>query len=391
MEGVFMNKPVIQPACIKRSNNKNMKKLRSILVILSVIISSCEKDTNGNNNDSFDRGLMLKNYAENMIIPAYKELQAAVNQMVVALESLSSNMSLQQLESAQSAWVNAYQEWMYANAFNIGPAAEQGLNKSMFEEISTFPVSPAKINSAIASGQFNFNDFNRDARGFLALEYLLYAGQDIDNDSVLRMFQHQVDRKRYVVDCSKNIQARINNVISEWENGYAAEFLSKKGTDVGSSTSQLYNEFVKAFETNKNYKIELPLGKRPGQTQAEPQLVEAYYSGKSLDFLKIHLNAMEYIYFGKSKNGSDGIGFKDYLETVVGGPALVESTLAQWENVRSSLQNIPSGSSLSALIKHNPQPVEAFRVELQKHTRFFKSDMSSLLGIAITFSSGDGD
>ncbi len=387
----LMSKPLIQPACTKSRQIINMKKLRSILVLLTVIISSCDKDNNGSNNDSFDRGLMLKNYAEHIIIPAYKDVQTAVNQMVAALESFSSDITLQQLENAQTAWVNAYQEWMYANAFNMGPAAEKGLNKSMFEEISTFPVSPAKINTAIASGQFNFNDFNRDARGFLALEYLLYAGQEIDNDSVLRLFQHQLERKRYVVDCSKNIQTRINKVISEWENGYLSEFLSKKGTDVGSSTSQLYNEFVKAFETNKNYKIELPLGKRPGQTQAEPQLVEAYYSGKSLDVLKIHLKAMENIYYGKSKNGTDGIGFIDYLKTVSGGPALVESTLAQWEQVMLSLQKIPTGSSLSALIKNNPQPVEECRVELQKHTRFFKSDMSSLLGIAITFSSGDGD
>jgi uncharacterized protein len=43
------------------------------------------------------------------------------------------------------------------------------------------------------------------------------------------------------------------------------------------------------------------------------------------------------------------------------------------------------------LVAQNHPTVDALHTELQKHTRFFKSDMSSLLGIAITFSSGDGD
>ena len=368
-----------------------MRNLLSVVILLSVVFASCKEDDSVNTDNKFDRGQMLENYVENLIIPSYKNSQYSVSQMVIAFESFSSEITLQNLENAQNAWTSAFGEWMHANIFNLGPAAEQGLNKSMSEEISTFPISPTKINAALSSGQFNFFDFNRDARGFLTLEYLLFSGQDIDNDSVLSMFQNQIERKRYLVDCARNIQTRINVVVNEWENGYKEEFLRKNGTDVGSSTSQLYNEFVKSFETNKNFKIELPLGKRPGQTQIEPQLVEAYYSGKSLYFLKIHLKAIENVYFGMSKNGTDGLGFKDYLETVTGGPALIESTLAQWEKVLSTLNAIPTTSSLSDLIKNNPQPLEEFRVELQKHTRFFKSDMSSLLGIAITFSSGDGD
>lgn len=368
-----------------------MSRILSLLIVLSALASSCEKDKVNGDSEAFDRGLMLKNYAENLIVPAYQDAQASVNQMVGALEAFAGDATLPKLESAQDAWASAYGEWMYANAFNVGPAAEQGLNRSMFEEVSTFPVSASKINAAIDAGQFNFNDFNRDARGFLALEYLLFGGQDVSNEAVLSLFQNQASRKTYLTACAANIQARINAVLSEWENGYMETFVSNDGTDVGSSTAQLYNEFVKSFEANKNFKIELPLGKRPGQTQAEPQLVEAYYSGKSLDFLKIHLAAIENIYLGRSKSGADGPGFKDYLESVTGGPELVASTLSQWGRVMDAADNIPTTASLSELMAQNPQPVEDLRLELQKHTRFFKSDMSSLLGIAITFSSGDGD
>lgn len=368
-----------------------MNRLLLVATLLVFGLSSCQKDDDAGDQNQFDRALMLSNYADNLIIPAYNEVQTALEQMQSAFDTFSVDPTLAKLAQAQTAWSNAYLEWMYANAFNIGPAAEQGLNKSLQEEIATFPVSADKIDAAISAGQFNFSDFNRDARGFLSLEYLLFGGLELDNEAVLDLFQSQPFRHNYLTGCASNIQSRLEQVLSSWENGYREEFLSRSGTDVGSSTSQLYNEFVKSFETNKNFKIELPLGKRPGQTQVEPQLVEAFYSGQSLEFLRIHLQAIEGIYFGRSKDGTDGPGFVDYLEQVTGGAELVSSTLTQWEQVQLALQNVPDTEPLSELIRNEHPSVEALRIELQKHTRFFKSDMSSLLGIAITFSSGDGD
>jgi uncharacterized protein len=368
-----------------------MARIVFVLSLLIALTVSCQKDDTQGGKDDFDRELMLKNYAENLIVPAYRDAQLAVNQLITAIEALAGSPTPQQLASAQSAWVNAYGEWMHANAFNLGPAAEQGLNRSLSEEIATFPVAVQKIEAAISAGQFNFNDFNRDARGFLALEYLLFADPGTSPEAVVALLQSQPSRQTYLLQCARNLQSRLNTVVQAWDNGYTATFTSNAGTDVGSSTSMLYNEFVKAFETNKNLKIELPLGSRPGQTQAEPMRVEAYYSGKSADFLNIHLTAIENIYRGRSKNGTDGPGFKDYLETVTGGPALVEATRSQWEKVLAAAGGLPAGTRLSDLIVNNPQPVRDLQLELQKHVRFFKSDMSSLLGIAITYSSGDGD
>ena len=59
--------------------------------------------------------------------------------------------------------------------------------------------------------------------------------------------------------------------------------------------------------------------------------------------------------------------------------------------IKEKFNAIPRTNSLAYLMDNEPETVEEFRLELQKHTRFFKSDMSSVLGIAITFSSGDGD
>ncbi len=180
-------------------------------------------------------------------------------------------------------------------------------------------------------------------------------------------------------------------MVNAWNGAYYTEFIGNKGTDAGSSTSQCYNEFVRSFESAKNFKLGLPLGKRPGQIQAEPQLVEAYYSGKSLECLRLHLTAIENIWYGRSKSGQDGVGFREYLEKVEGGPALIISTETQLAALRTALAAVSDTPALSVQITNaNPQ-LETLYTEFQKMTRYFKSDLSSLLGIAITFSSGDGD
>ncbi len=225
----------------------------------------------------------------------------------------------------------------------------------------------------------------------MALEYLLFGGIEVSNQEVYNRIQDKEFAWVYIKECAAQIKIRVDNIVNAWESGYKNTFINNAGTDVGSSTSELYNEFVKSFESIKNFKLELPLGKRPGQTQAEPQLVEAYYSGMTLHFLKLHIQAIENIYFGKGFNGESGIGFKNYVESVTGGPTLVESTINQWDVVKNTLSLIPENEPLSEQVRLNPQPMEQLATELQRHTRFFKSDMSSVLGIAITFSSGDGD
>jgi hypothetical protein len=181
-------------------------------------------------------------------------------------------------------------------------------------------------------------------------------------------------------------------VADAWNGNYKSQFLNANGTESGSSTSTFYNEFVKSFEALKNFKVGLPLGKRPGQTNVMPELVEARYSGKSLEFLKLHIQNLDQIWKGKPYNSDvDGVGFKEYLESVEGGRELIILSESQMMNVTKAVNEIPTTARFSELLTAEPFKIETLHTELQKQTRFFKSDMSSVLGIAITYSSGDGD
>jgi uncharacterized protein len=361
-----------------------------IPLLFTLLFVACGDKNSGPKLPDFERGEMLRNYAENVIRPAFAALRTEVNALNEAAKTFAAAPGAAGLSNVQTRWRSAYEKWQNANAFNFGPAGEEGLRKGLVEEIGTFPAAVGKIENAIGTGQWNFDGFDRDARGFIALEYLIF-GADRNNAGVVTAFANAANRRSYLLALCENLQTRTDAVGTAWNGVYFDQFIQNDGTDVGSSTSQLYNELVRGFEALKNFKLGLPLGKRPGQTKTEPQLVEAYYSGASLNFLKIHLANIETLWRGQAVGAPEGIGFQEYLAKSEGGKALIASTEAQWTAVKNALAAVPADPILSEQIGGDKTKVETLYTELQKLTRYLKSDLSSLLGISITYSSGDGD
>jgi predicted lipoprotein len=371
-----------------------MMKKNIILVAVGVVMSACIflascSDAGESKSDNFDRSALLQNYADNAIIPAYDELLNNIETFADDIDALTDNTSVETLEIAQASWLKAYKSWQHANSFNFGPAGEEGLKKGLSEEIGTFPASVTKIENIISTDVYNLNDVNRDARGFLAIEYILFR-LDENQDAIIDSLQN-ANRLEYLTALANNLQTRVTAVVDAWSGSYRDEFIANNGTDVGSSVTQFYNEFLRSYEALKNFKLAIPLGLGVGQTETLPDNVEAYYSGKSIDLIKLHYTALESIWYGKGLDGEDGLGFKEYLLTVEGGPDLVTTTETQLQEIHTALAAINNTTRLSTQIEaHNPDLV-TLHTALQKNTRYFKGDMSSRLGLAITYSSGDGD
>lgn len=367
-------------------------KLRIIPYLLSLVLitlsSACKKDSPGSELPAFDRTALLEKYALQIIRPAFEDLLDKTNELSNQWQAFQATPGETQLQTLRDQWLTTAVTWQSANAFNFGPAGEEGLRKGLIEEIGTFPVNTEKIENFIAAGDATLNNFDRDSRGLLAIEYLLYGdGQDLQD--VLTALENE-QRQTYLSALIDHLHGEVERVTTAWET-YQNEFISNNGTDVGSSISQLYNEFVRSYEAAKNFKVGLPAGKRAGQTQPEPQLVEAYYSGKSRELLTAHLAMIDRLYYGKAQGGPGSKGFYEYLQSVEGGPTLIASTEAQWAAVENALGKVPTSPAFSQLVAQEDPTVNDLHTEMQKQIRFFKSDMSSLLGIAITFSSGDGD
>ena len=365
--------------------NRKVSWIRIMLISLVLIASACEKNEPGVDDSSFDRKTMLQLYVDEMIVPAYNQTLNQIEDLQSKALAFTASPDSLNLVNIQQSWKTAVISWQEACAFNFGPAGEDGLRKSLPEEIATFPINTDKVEDILANGNFNLNDFNRDARGLFAIEYLLFD----ETRSISELVQSfsEENRKSFLNALAENLKTRIIQVIESWNSSYRNEFINNAGTDAGSSTSMLYNEFVKSYEGAKNFKLGLPLGLRPGQTSVEPLLCEAVYSGYSFNIIKKHVEVMEKIWRG----GENEFGFKAYLKQVTGGDALIATTESHLNQIHLALNAISDQSNMKDEILINPSAYINLHTELQKNTKNFKSDLSSLIGIAITFSSGDGD
>ncbi len=372
-----------------------MKKYRVIIpfIVLFALQSCGDESMNNITPDTFDRRALLTYYADSLIIPEYSLLLSTTQILSFAVTNFINNPTVISLDNARSAWIDSYTQWQNCSMFNFGPAV--GPFGTLLEDIGTFPVKISGdqtrkgIEDYISSGDYSLNNFARDTRGFLGVEYLLFSGT---HEEVITKFvgSQAKNRQNYLLAITEDIYIRVSNCRTGWKL-YKSDFISRNGTDAGSSISELYNEFVKSFESIKNYKLGIPLGNRVGQTKAEPTAVEAYYSGLGFTMLENHWQIIVRVWEGKTRHGYDGIGFKEYIESTVGGKELSGSIVQHIADIEKSLQRYPKNIRLSDAMLNEKERVNDIFTELQKITRFFKSDMSSLLGISITYSSGDGD
>lgn len=363
----------------------------SALLLTALTWTGCKTDSTDpeDPNQGFDRVPMLTHYADELIIPTFSAFAGETEEMEDAMATFARFPDSTRLEDLREQWFELFSAFQYAAIYDFGPA-ETNFG-TLFENLGSWPVDTTRLEQYIAAGDTSLANFDRDTRGLPALGYLLHGdGQNMNE--LAAAYAQDPDRLAYLRAVVRNLAGEAERILAAWQGSYRDDFLASDGTSAGSSTSLLYNNFVLGFERLKNFKVGLPLGKRPGQVAAEPQLVEAYYSGRSYELIRIHFNAVESTYYGRSfPNEEDGVGLVEYLETVTGGPELINATEEQIAVVREKMDAIPTEANLAALIADGDPRVEELHTELQRLTRFFKSDMSSLLGISITFDSGDGD
>jgi predicted lipoprotein len=354
-----------------------------------VLVQSCKKsDSNGstgNTGSSFDRKGMLTNISTNIIIPSYTAYQATTVTLDAAVTTFNTTPNSANLSALQAAFQSAYKAWQSASTFEFGPAAQIELRVNT----NTYPADITQINSNITSKTYNPALLsNLPAKGLPALDYLLF-GTGADNIAILAQFTTGANAtymKTYIAALSAELKTNATTVLTAWNGTYKTTFINADGTDVGSSTGQLVNQLVYDYEILKNFEVGIPAGIQSMGTTF-PTKVQAYYSKISLQLALLHVQSLQNIYLGAT-----GSGFDDYLISAnakYNGGSLNDAIKAQFATAITKLQALTD--PLSANIQTNNTAVVAAYTELQKLTVLLKTDMTSSLGILITYGDNDGD
>lgn len=354
-----------------------------------LIFVSCKKSKQKTEEPepTFDKSALLTNLADNVILPNYQSFSYSLDSLVTAYNIFNNTNSISDFQIVKQKFNTTYLKYQQISINEFGPAEQQMVRLSC----NIFPTDTVQINSNIASGSSDLTLVaNQDAKGFPALDYLFYDLNKSESQ-VVQSFIDLPNKKTYVSSILTELQTIKANIIAEWNSSYRNQFINSLGADIGSSIGLLVNQINAELDYLKNAKIGIPLGKK-SLNIALPNNCEALYNSQSVSYAIATLNSIENSYLGRSVNGSDGIGFDDYLDALdakSSSGSLNTAIKNQFSIAKSKLVSITG--SLSSEVVANPSTVNAAYTELVKLLVLLKTDMPSNLGVVITYQDGDGD
>src|ERR1700761_6480639 len=90
---------------------------------------ACKKNNPGSTpKNDFDRKPMLTNLGNNVIVPAYKNLQSSDTRLDSMITAFNTAPDADKLAALQSALKDVYKAWQSCSPFELGKADEINLN-----------------------------------------------------------------------------------------------------------------------------------------------------------------------------------------------------------------------------------------------------------------------
>jgi len=373
-----------------------MKKFFLGLILVGFIVacssSSSDDDPKGG-NDNFDRDALLINVADNIIIPAFEDLQVKLSALDATKSTFVDDKSQTNLDALSDAWLEAYKSWQYVEMFNIGKAEERGGKEFGF--VSFFNIHPLTVDdvqNGAKNGNYDLDSGNfHDAQGFPALDFLIHGLADSDANAIDKFTSNTSNAgyADYLTDVIAQMMTLNNSYLSDWKGNYRSTFIGGTGNTATSSLNKIVNDFIFYYEKLlRAKKIGTPAGNFSNMPL--PETVEAFYKKDvSKDLALIGLNAAQDFFNGKAyKGSSNGESFKTYLE-FLDRADLVTLINTRFDDARQKIKVLDS-NFVTQINTDNTKMTEAFDA-LQLTVVSLKIDMVQAFDVNLDFTDNDGD
>jgi uncharacterized protein len=303
----------------------------------------CSKD--------YDQTALLTNYADNIIIPGLAEYSNELDQFGLAWNAYKSNKDLTDLKASLKT-------------------LQLAVNK------------PA-LAASIANANTNFILASRFDIGLPALEFLVFGLAETDLDSF-----HSTKVMAYATAIVNDMSQRTRVCLEDWKT-YRTEFISNQGTNAGSSLSLMVNAINKNWEQSRRDRVGIPSGVLTlGIKQVA--LLEAPNAGYSKELLIENIKCSEAFFTGTG--ASDGPGLDDvlqFLNVIKDDVSLKDGVVNNYQAILTKVNAI--NSDLKSTIENNNQAMLDIYALMSKQTIYLKSDMPSVMCIAITYLDNPSD
>ncbi|KQC00717.1 imelysin family protein [Pedobacter sp. Hv1] len=370
---------------------RRFEKYLYLLPLLALTLQlACSKSSNKPDDtkvNEFDKTAMLVNYADQLIIPAFEQMQQKMVPLQAAVNTFVNSPNVANQNALKLVFKDAFLQVEKISALQFGPADEVSLSSF----INMLPANTMKkvgidkpdltiVEENISSGNWNLvQNSTIHQQGFPVLDYLLFA------DGAIAKFGDagSANRKKYVQDVLTRIKSLVDQTLSLWKGTYRSQFVSNTKSNSGSPISYMMNQFSFEMDMIKGPRLGWPFGSQSGGVQF-PQLCEGYYSGLSLELAIENMSSLKNMFTG----GNSGKGLSDLL-AALGHTQLRTEILNQFDIVNTKLKAIPAPLATS-LANHKPLIEDAAK-EIQLLLRLIKTDAVSKLGVQISYVDNDGD
>lgn len=357
-----------------------------------------QKDDNGCLYEDYDKLSLLTNLADNYIIPSLDAYKSKIITLNIHVDSFIVNPNISNLTLLRTNWEEALLNWQDIGFLDFGPSEYILLRK----QTNTFPIDTTELNNFITLADWNLDYASSyDSKGLQALDYLLFKPGHTELQ-LITYFQNNTNAKNYLKAVAEDLNQNINFVTNQWVS-YREDFINDfevtqsnfSTNSQGSSISNIINALCLHYEFYvRRGKVGLPLGVFNGFSQLElPELVECYYSGKSTQNLVRSINSLRKYVTGSSYlNNDNGLGLDDYMDFVNAEQSTQQlSTVIdnQFLTILGEVNNI-NGPLSEEIINNKSQITQTYQ-ELQQLVPYIKVDMTSALGVLITYQDNDGD
>jgi predicted lipoprotein len=296
-------------------------------------------------------------------------------------ERLAASPGADPIHAAREAWRAAALPWKRVHVFRTGPIVDT----NALLRASFWPARPAAIDAivkgAAALDARLLDSTGVDARGLFGLEYLLF---DRENGAAApaRVAGESGNRARaYAALCASDLvkyAELVANALGKDGENYAAAF-SEAGQQ---SVNRLVGHLVESIETLAENRLALLMWmNRIGRVK--PGDVEGFASGSSRALALATFEGAEALYYG----GEGGFGLGALVEPLA--PAVDEKIRAHFTAARGALSAVDG--PLERVVKSDPKRIEATHKALKALEVALKADLTSTLGVTLTFTSADGD
>lgn len=339
--------------------------------------------------DSFDRAVMLKDWADGIIIPAYEAYARSLEDLQLRADEFVNAADVNTLRVLRESWREAYIHWQYVSMFEIGKAEELQLRN--FSNI--FPADVAAIENNIGNGNYTLTlPSSIDEQGFPALDYLI-NGLAEDDISITLLYSGQSAYSEYLLVLVERLNSLTKQVLDDWKTGYREHFIDNVASSATGSVDKLVNDYVYYYERHlRAGKVGIPAGIFSGKP--EPQTVEALYDeGFAKTLLNHALNAVQNFFNGipvyDGYEGQSLAGYLDYLNSIKTGADLSALINAQFENARKEIAQL-NDNFVEQINANNIEMLEVYD-QLQLNVVLLKVDMMQALNVRVDFVDADGD